>query len=97
VEEYFPITDQQLLLREFQQKATQLMRTFLFFEPAQTQSFLKQMSNITLSGLRQMINLLREGHRKQNDYLMIFAEKDPLTAIKFELIAQGKSSFKKKQ
>ena len=87
-----PTIDQDTLTEEFRQKADRLLQTFLFFDSKEKEEISKQLPILSLSSIKQFINLLHEGHHKQENYLKIMAEKDPHTAIKFDLIMSEKVS-----
>ena len=74
---------------EFALKAERLIRAFLFFDSEQVESLVKPLGTLPLEGLQAIIAHMRQGHRKQSEYLDIFTQKDPKFAIKFELIASG--------
>lgn len=94
VEEHLKITTPAEKLKvEFRDKAEKLVRTFLFFDAEQKNQIIPALNTFPLEGLKKFINLMHEGHRKQSEYLDVFVEKDPKTAIKFEVIASG--SFEK--
>lgn len=83
------VTEQQLR-QEFAQKAEKLIRTFLFFDQEQKDQLIPPLKTLPLEGLKAIINELRQGHRKQSEYLDTFVQKDPNIALKFEVIAEGK-------
>jgi hypothetical protein len=84
-----PPIDQQLLHTQSTDKAIRLLRTFLFFQTPEKEQLITLIPGLTQTGLDQLISTLREGHRKQTEYLTTFAEKDPKMAIKFEVLASG--------
>jgi hypothetical protein len=77
---------------EFSKKAEKLIRTFLFFDNDQKDKLIPPLKTLPLEGLKAIISELRQGHRKQSEYLDVFVEKDPKVALKFELIASGQDS-----
>lgn len=86
VETHFTLPDSAELRSEFQQKATRLIETCLILTRRQRETLIAQLDQVNLEGLRQIINLYREAHHKQNQYLQIFAEKDRNSSIKFEVL-----------
>ena len=85
------------LRQEFSQKAEKLIRTFLFLDKDQVDQLVPPLKTLPLEGLKAIINQLRQGHRKQSEYLNTFVEKDPKIAIKFEVIASGKFEHNNKK
>lgn len=77
------------LRQEFSAKAEKLIRTFLFFDQDQKDQLIPPLKTLPLEGLKAIINELRQGHRKQSEYLDTFVEKDPKIALKFQVIASG--------
>lgn len=77
------------LLLEYREKARNMLGSFLFFTVAQKNEILPYIDSLNLDSLKKLINLYKLGHHKQDQYLRIFAEKDPRMATKFKLISSG--------
>lgn len=94
VETHFTLPDSAELRSEFQQKAARLIETCLILTRRQRETLVTQLDQVNLEGLRQIIEVYREAHHKQNQYLQIFAEKDRNSSIKFEVLV-NKSNHNK--
>ncbi len=90
VERNFPAVEEAILHDQLVTKAERLLRTFLFFTSEEKNQIAKSLPGLNEIGLRKFIDAMRQGHHKQNEYLGVFAEKDPKSAIKFQVIASGK-------
>lgn len=88
VERNLGVNDQSALLDEYRAKAKHLIETFMFFTPEEKKEILPYIDSLNLHGVKELINLYKLGHHKQNQYLQTFAEKDPKQSIKFQLITQ---------
>lgn len=86
VETHFTLPDSAELRSELQQKATRLIETCLILTRRQRETLIAQLDQVNSEGLRQIIEVYREAHHKQNQYLQIFAEKDRNSSIKFEVL-----------
>ncbi len=86
VETHFTLPDSAELRSEFQQKAKHLIETCLILTRRQRETLIAQLDQVNLEGLHKIIEVYREAHHKQNQYLQIFAEKDPNASIKFEVL-----------
>ena len=94
VETHFTLPDSTELRSEFQQKAARLIETCLILTRRQRDTLIAQLDQVNLEGLRQIIEVYREAHHKQNQYLQTFAEKDRNSSIKFEVLV-NKSNHNK--
>lgn len=94
VETHFTLPESAELRSELQQKATRLIETCLILNRRQREALIAQLDQVNSEGLRQIIELYREAHHKQNQYLQIFAEKDLNSSIKFEVLV-NKSNHNK--
>lgn len=86
VETNLGVRDQLALLDEYRDKARQLINSFLPFSVEEKQQILPYIATLNLDQVKSMINLYKLGHHKQDQYLRIFAQKDPKLAIKFDLL-----------
>jgi hypothetical protein len=91
IEKNYPPQDQEQLLEEYKEKTRHLIRTFLFLSTEEKDKLIPQLDSLNIEGLKEMIELYHMGHHKQNEYLQVFAEKDPKSAIKFEMLVDGKT------
>lgn len=90
IERNLPAIDQAVLHNQLVIKAERLLRTFLFFTSQNKAQIAASLPGLTIIGLKKFIDTMRQGHHKQSEYLSVFAQKDPKSAIKFEVIASGK-------
>jgi hypothetical protein len=97
VESNLEVPDQNALIEEYRDKARQLIKTFLFFGEKEKNEILPYIDTLDLDGLKKLIELYQMGHHKQDQYLRVFAEKDPKMAIKFELLVTSAGSAKKQK
>lgn len=73
-------------IEEFRHKAAQLLQTFLFFDAEQKHKYLATLPRLSYSQILDLIELMRQGHRTQHQYLQTFVEKDPHEAVKFQVL-----------
>lgn len=88
VERNLGLTDQNALLQEYRDKAKHLVKAFMFFTVEEKAEILPYIDSLNLKGVKDLIDLYKFGHHKQDQYLQTFAEKDPKQAIKFQLLTQ---------
>jgi hypothetical protein len=84
----FPSLPAATVLRQYRQLATRLIQAFLFFSAEDKAKILPSIDRLDLPALLKMIQLYREGHRKQLEYLQIMAEKDPKMGTKFRVLVE---------
>lgn len=97
IETNFPPQDQEALLEEYKEKTKHLIRAFLFMNTEEKNEILPKIDLLNIQGCKELIALYKMGHHKQSEYLQIFAEKDPKTAIKFNILVHGGVSKTLKQ
>ncbi len=83
--------DNDTKLEQKRVKAKHLLQSFLFFSPQQKEEIFPYINQMDLKQVTSFINLYKLGHQKQNQYLQIFASKDPKSSIKFEVITKNLS------
>lgn len=88
IEINFPAPDHATLLSEYRDLAHRLVQTFLFFNAEDKKQVMPLIDKMEIPALREMIELYRNGHRKQHEYLQTMAEKDPKFGIKFGVLVE---------
>jgi hypothetical protein len=76
------------VLRQYRDLAIHLIQTFLFFRDEDIKPILPKVKKLELPALLKLIQLYRDGHRKQLEYLQIIAEKDPKLGTQFRLLVE---------
>jgi hypothetical protein len=84
----FPSLPAVTVLKQYRDLATRLIQAFLFFNAEDKKSLLPKVKKLELPALLKLIQLYREGHRKQLEYLQIMAEKDPKLGVKFRVLVE---------
>lgn len=97
IEHNFPPQNQEKLLEEYKEKTKQLIRTFLFMDTEEKNKILPRIDGLNLPQLKELIELYKMGHNKQAEYLRIFAEKDPKSAIKFKFLVNKRANEKENE
>ena len=95
IDQNFPPLPPEQLLPEYREKTKHLIRTFLFLNTEEKNKILPRIDTLDIQGCKELIELYKMGHHKQGEYLQIFAEKDPKTAIKFSVLVNGAASRNK--
>jgi hypothetical protein len=80
--------DASILINEYRIKAKNLIETFICFSLEEKANIISSLNSLNLNALKELINLYKFGHHKQDQYLQMFAEKDPKQLIKFRLISK---------
>lgn len=91
IEQNFPPLPPEQLLPEYREKTKHLIRTFLFMDTEEKNKILPKIDTLSVPQLKELIDLYKMGHNKQAEYLKIFAEKDPKSAIKFNFLVNQRA------